>query len=412
VIQEKNSTAVEQMKGGVLMARTIRRIRKSVQKIAQEAGLTPAQTRLAADLVQGICQSESCHLSEIGRALREPVALAATEHRLSEGLARPRFAEQELIDAYLEHVLAAARRMPFVAVDPTELVKPYGRAFPHLGTVRDASDRRKPLEPGYWVVRIEATDQHNQCLPLYTEVFSTKAPDYAGWHETFADAVERVASQLDNDAVWLFDRAFDALAWMQVCQDLGLRWVIRQEQTRHVELANGARYDMRWLVSGLHRPHPLRIPYVCKKTHQRKSYPVTFGFAPVRLPDLDAALYLIVVERPCRDPLVLLTNQQLHTPGQAAHLVLGYMRRWGVEDGIRFWKQKTGIEDLRVRNWHSIRRLGLLSMIACGLQALLLLTRPSLARRFIAKVKVFIPDVPFVQYRLWDGIRAALLAEA
>jgi hypothetical protein len=394
------------------MARTIRRIRKSVQKIASEAGLTPAQTRLAADIVQGISQTNCCHLSEIGRALREKVPLQVTEQRLSEGLARPRFADEELVDAYLGHVLGAARRMPFVAVDPTELVKPYGRAFQYLGTVRDASDRRKPLERGYWVVRIEATDQHNQCLPLYTEVFSTKAPDYAGWHETFADAVERVASQLDNDAVWLFDRAFDAMEWLQVCQTVGLRWVIRQQQTRHVELANGVKCDMRALASGLHRPHALRIPYVCKKTHQRKSYPVQFGFVPVRLPDLEAALYLIVVQRPCRDPLVLLSNERIRTSGQAAHLVLGYMRRWGVEDGIRFWKQKTGIEDLRVRNWHSIRRLGLLSMIACGLQALLLLTRPSLARRFIAKVKVFIPDVPFVQYRLWDGIRAALLAEA
>jgi hypothetical protein len=85
---------------------------------------------------------------------------------------------------------------------------------------------------------------------------------------------------------------------------------------------------------------------------------------------------------------------------------------WGAEDGIRFWKQSTGIEDLRVRNYQSIRRLALLSMIACGLQAWLLLTRPSLARRIIESVKVFIPSVPFLQYRLWRGIRDALLAEA
>jgi len=44
------------------MGRTIRRTREFVQKIANRAGLTPAQTRLAADIVQGICQSESCHL--------------------------------------------------------------------------------------------------------------------------------------------------------------------------------------------------------------------------------------------------------------------------------------------------------------------------------------------------------------
>ena len=40
------------------------------------------------------------------------------------------------------------------------------------------------------------------------------------------------------------------------------------------------------------------------------------------------------------------------------------------------------------------------------------MTRPSLARRLMAKVKVFLPHVPFMQYRLWDGIKLALLAEA
>jgi hypothetical protein len=394
------------------MARTIRRIRESVQKIAHRAGLTPAQARLSADVVVGICQTGSCHLSEIGRALREPGAPAVTEHRLSEGLARPRFADAALAEAYLEQVLPAARRMPFVAVDPTELVKPYGQAFEHLDTVRDASDRRKPLEPGYWTVRIEATDHDNQTLPLYTEVFSTHAPEYAGWNETFAQAVAQVAPRLEHDASWLFDRAFDSLEWMQSCEAIGIKWVIRQQQTRNVQLASGASCPMRELVSSLHRPHPLQIPYVCKKTHQRRHYSVHFGFAPVYVPGLDADLYLIVVERPDRKPVVVLTNERLRTPGQAARLVLGYMRRWGVEDAIRFWKQKTGIEDLRVRNWHSIRRLVLLSMIACGLQALLLLTRPSLARRLMAKVRVFLPHVPFMQYRLWDGIKLALLAEA
>jgi hypothetical protein len=394
------------------MGKTIRRTREFVQKIANRAGLTPAQTRLAADIVQGICQAESCHLSEIGRALGETVPLKVTEQRLSEGLARPTFAGDALAEAYLEKVAPAARRMPFVAVDPTELVKPYGRAFEHLGTVRDASDRRKHLEPGYWAVHIEATNYENQTLPLYSEVFSTKAPDYAGWNPTFEAAVRRVVPHVDKDAIWLFDRAFDGLEWMRTCQDVGLRWVIRQQQTRHIEVANGLAYDMRALVSSLHRPHEQWIPYVDKSTHQYNYYRVAYGYAPVRVPGLDAALYLIVVERPNREPLVLLTNVRLRSAGQAAGLVLAYMRRWGVEDGIRFWKQKTGIEDLRVRNWNSIRRLVLLSMIACGLQALLLLTRPSLARRIIAKVKAFIPQVPFLQYRLWDGIRNALLAEA
>jgi len=393
------------------MANTIRRIRKSVQKITARAEFTEAQSRLAADVVQGISQTGSSHLSAIARVTGEDEELITTERRLSEGLARPSLDDEALADSYLQQVAAAARRMPFIAVDPTELVKPYGRAFENLDTVRDASDRRKAIEPGYWTVRIDAINHSNETLPLYTEVFSTKADEYSGWNETFLAAVQRVRDRLGNDAIWIFDRAFDGIDWMRHCQALELLWLIRQQQTRHIQVATGAIYDMAVFASSLSRPHALDIPYVDKSTHERKQFAVQFGFAPVRVPDLDADLFLIVVQRPAREALVLLTNVRIHTIKQVAQLVLAYMRRWGIEDAIRFWKQSTGIEDFRVRNWHSIRCLVVLSMIACGLQALMLLTRPSLAQRFIDRVKVFIADVPFRQYRLWNGVRDALCAE-
>ena len=112
------------------------------------------------------------------------------------------------------------------------------------------------------------------------------------------------------------------------------------------------------------------------------------------------------------EDLVLLTNKDIRSARQAAAIVAAYMRRWGIEEGIRCWKQKTGVEDFRVRNWCSIRRLTFFSMLAYGIQALWLLTRPATARRLIARVKVFIERVMFRHYRLWDGVRDALLEGA
>jgi hypothetical protein len=59
-----------------------------------------------------------------------------------------------------------------------------------------------------------------------------------------------------------------------------------------------------------------------------------------------------------------------------------------------------------------IRRLTFFSMIAYGIQALWLLRRPAMVKRFIARVKVFIEDVPFKSYRPWDGVRDALQSGA
>lgn len=55
-------------------------------------------------------------------------------------------------------------------------------------------------------MRIEATDEANRTLPLSTEVFSTKAPQYAGWNETFWIAMEVVIDHVGRDATWIFDR--------------------------------------------------------------------------------------------------------------------------------------------------------------------------------------------------------------
>jgi hypothetical protein len=394
------------------MATTIRRIEKSVQKIAKTAGISAEEAALAADVVVGISRTRSCHLSQIARALGEAEPLIVTERRLSEALADDESALDDLQDGYLREVAGAARRMPFVVVDPTEIAKPYGRAFEHLDTVRDASDRRKNLESGYWCVRIEATDEANHTLPLYTEVFSTKAPEYAGWNETFWNAMEDVIEHVGRDATWVFDRAFDGLEHMRKFEELALTWLIRQQQNRNIQLPNGVGYSMDKFAFWLNKPHETLIPYVDKSTHELKHFPVHFGFAPIRLPGLDADIYLIAVQRPNRDLLVLLTNRRPRGVKEAAALVRAYMRRWGVEDGIRFWKQATNVEDFRVRNWNSIRRLAVLSAIATGIQALWLIRRPSLAARYIARVKVFIEHVLFQNYRLWDGVADALLAEA
>ena len=82
--------------------------------------------------------------------------------------------------------------------------------------------------------------------------------------------------------------------------------------------------------------------------------------------------------------------------------------RWAVEEGIRCYKQVTQVEDFRVRNWNSIRRITFFAMLAYGIQALWLVTRPAMAERLIKRVKQFIKIVPFKHYRLWVGVKDAL----
>jgi hypothetical protein len=84
-------------------------------------------------------------------------------------------------------------------------------------------------------------------------------------------------------AVWLFDRGFDAADFYTILRDAGIhRWVVRQLQTRNVILETGITMLMSDLAAGLLKPFDTQVPYVDKKTHKVKHWPVSFNFVPVR----------------------------------------------------------------------------------------------------------------------------------
>jgi hypothetical protein len=391
------------------MGTTLRRIRKFVQKTADLAGADAEETSLASAVVAAVSRNGTCLVSDVARALGGPEDLREAARPLYDGLSRKRSDLDDLPDAWLRKVATVADRMPFIAVDPSDIAKPHGKTFEHLDFVRDASDIDKRRVPGFHTVEIEATDEQHRNLPLRHEVFSTKDPDYPGWYETIARAVRAVLARTGRRATWLFDRGCDAGEFYDFLDTLGIAWVVRQLATRNVLVGDGRQVLMADLAASIGKPHDLRVPYVHKKTHEPRLWPVRFGFAPVRLPGREGRRWMVVVTGLRKEDMVLLTNRDFRRPDQAAAIVLAYMRRWGIEEGIRLRKQKTGLEGFRVRNWRSIRRLTFLAMLAAGIQALWLLTSPKAARRLIARVKVFIEHVLFQHYRLWDGVRDALL---
>lgn len=392
------------------MASTIRRLKRSVQKAAKAGGLGADDAELAQQIVQSIARNGSCHLSEVARMLDEPEPLIDTERRLSEQLAAPDSTLDGLRDGWLKIATPAARRMSFIAVDATEHVKQYGKAFEFLDTVRDASDRLKRIEYGYWSAQIDAVEAHDH-LPLCSELFSTKSPQYKSWYDAFLRPMLKVIAAVGREHTWLFDRGFDAIDFLRSLMALRIHWVVRQQQTRHVLLGDGERVPMHMLAAGLRKPHSVQVPYVHKSTHAMAHATVSFGFAPVRLPEIDAALTMVVIDGGRDEDIVLLSSARIADVEQAASIVLAYVRRWGSEEATRAFKQLTGVEDFRVRCWESIRRLTFLATMSCGIQALLLLTRPATAERYIARVKQFIEHVLLRHYRLWRGIADALLAE-
>lgn len=394
------------------MGTTFRRIGMFVQKLAKIATLSDEETGLTVDVVVGISETGSCKVSEIARAKGGEGDLRELTQPVYKGLAQKTSKLDRLREAWLRMVAGVANKMPFIAVDFSDISKLHGRAFDNLAIVRDASDPRKCKGPGFNTIQIEATDHRRTNLPLWQQIFSTVCPEYTGWYDIVGRAMATVLKHIGKNAVWLFDRGFDAGDFYDILSTSGIRrWVVRQLQTRNVILGNGVTMLMSDLAASLRKPFDTEVPYVDKKTHEMRHWPVSFNFVPVRLPDMPGRFWMIVITG-LREDMVLLVNFKLTSARQVERIVLAYLRRWAVEEGIRCWKQVTDVEDFRVRNWNSIRRITFFSMLAYGIQAVWLLTRPAMAKRFIGRVKQFIEEVPFQHYRLWDGVKDALLKGA
>jgi hypothetical protein len=111
------------------MGTTLRRIRKFVQKTADLAGADAEETSLASAVVAAVSRNGTCLVSDVARALGGPEDLREAARPLYDGLSRKRSDLDDLPDAWLRKVATVADRMPFIAVDPSDIAKPHGKTF-------------------------------------------------------------------------------------------------------------------------------------------------------------------------------------------------------------------------------------------------------------------------------------------
>jgi hypothetical protein len=138
----------------------------------------------------------------------------------------------------------------------------------------------------------------------------------------------KLIASVGLEHIWLFDRGFDAIEFLKSIQTLRIHWVVRQLQTRYVVLGDGERVLMHMLASGLRKPHSVEVRYINKSTHALEAASASFGFAPVRLPDIHAPLTMIVIDGGRDENIVLLTSAHNLSADQVASIVLAYIRRW------------------------------------------------------------------------------------
>ena len=373
-------------------------------------GLPKVARRFVAEMVFGIQARGSVRLTEVGRALGEPIALKKTEERLSRQLGREGL-EREIRRRLIEQASGRIEEDTLLVLDLSDVTKKYAEKMENMGRVRDGSE--KDLGWGYWTLSIVgANTKGTKLVPLYGRLFSHAVEGHGSENIEIRDAIKEVGEVMGRRGIWVMDRGGDRRYLYQYLLPNKHRFMIRVRGDRGLRTAQGIASAV-----DLARSCPMLFheTLVKEEAGQERLVHLACGLRKVRLPDRKEELTLVVVRGFGEEPLMILTNLPVRRSRKSIwHVVQSYITRWKIEDVIRFVKQSYRLEDMRCLTYHRLQALMALVTAAAFFAAVYLGLRMKLrvlaGHVLRASKRVFgIPD--FRLYALADGIRQFLYSQ-
>jgi hypothetical protein len=356
-------------------------------------------------MVYGIQASESVLLTEVGRSLEEDVPLRKTEYRLSRNLMRP-----ELEETVQENLLGmAAPRVgqdTVLIVDPSDISKKYAKKMEFLATVRDGSAHDLAL--GYWTLHIVGCELDSEgIVPLYQRLWSADAPGHVSENEEILRGIDAVARHVGKRGIYVYDRGGDRINLFDPLLDRQLRFLVRLVGTRDL-ICKGQKMKVHEVAKDCPTRHSKTV--IRMEDGKEKPYVLHFGFRRVYLPTRPEPLYLLVIRGFGREPLMLLTNEPLTQSFKSLwRMVRIYMKRWTIEETIRYTKTCYDLENVRVLNYRGLQNLMPLVLAAMFFAACVLDqdSRLRIMAGYVEKAAKRLFGIPdFKYYALADGLKS------
>ncbi len=371
------------------------------------SGLDKTARRFVGEAIYGMLNSQSVLLTEIGRSLQSQVALKKIEERFCRQLQKP-----ELWQTLHRQILADAGpridQQSLLILDLGDICKKYARKMEYLAQVRDGSEGE--LADGYWTIQVVATSGNsNQMVPLYQQLYSQQAPDFVSENAQILQAIDMVSQATQRRGIWVIDRGGDrnVLFNRLLDEQAPEEFIIRLVGDRNLI----HRRKKQLALALAHRcPTPYRQTILKKDQGKQITYELEFGYVSVRLPAHKTPLWMLVVKGYGDKPMMLLTSQPLRRNRKVLWRVLrSYIKRWDIEQSIRFVKQCYDVENIRVLTYRRLRNMmGLLLAVfyfmAVKLDASAKLSIMSGHILKAAKRVFGIPD--FKYYAMSDGLSA------
>ena len=363
------------------------------------AGLGKVHSRFVADMVSGLLLSGSVRLSEVARALAEPIPEHSTHKRLSRNLGNAevgRVVASNLLQAAAELIDTDAA----LVVDSFDIVKPYAQRMQYLAPGADSAHGPRK---GYSVCEIVSWDMRGGPMPalaqaardlpadltarghrvsawndvVFTPVaqtlWSTEAPGSLSRTGEIVRLIRTVASACGGRGVFNIN-AIGESDLPHALADETFNYVVRVAPEQPL-LHRRRRSDAASIGSACTKPYATTI-YKTQEDHEESVF-LQFGATPVALSTgHDQPLWLLTIESglaaQAEQPTsYLLTNQPLRRNRAVLwRLVLSFLQYGHAVSTNRAIKQRFDFDDVRVLSYQRLRNLATLVHAAAFVEAL------------------------------------------
>lgn len=320
------------------------------------------------EMIFGLLSNKSSRLSEVARALKEKKSLKITHNRLQLNLKK--INTVSTISSYQKNIKNLIDKNAVLSVDPGDITKRYATKMENIAFVHDgsASKNEKKIKLGYNLIQIVAVNPSKQVIPLLLELFSVNEKNYKSINYIVIENIKKISKLLGNQTgVYVLDRGNDAINILKELLNISVRFIVSMNSRRDLILGNNKKMNIKKAASKANFDYQQK--HLMKLSIKDKTrYQVVVGIKKVRLPSYKQKLNLVVLKKVRGKKILMwfLTNEKIDNTKDSFKIIFNYLRRWGVEDAFRFIKQSYDLEDIRLRNYSSLKNMVNFIFLAFG----------------------------------------------
>jgi len=369
----------------------------------------PGLARALLELVEGIVWGASVQLTNAARRYcKDAGELHAAGKRLSARLSDAKVDHHPWLKGLWAYQAGFVKDLDPIAIDATELAKPYARQMEFQCLVQDASAKARagskeaPLVPGYWVLGAYHWQEQGRILsPLMLVPYSQSLPGFKSENDCWQKAFYDLKAATGGRGVWVMDRGGDRPEVFKPLLLIQRRWIVRLRQDRKLVGSDGTVGSAgAWAEQALlTRPERGRCVTLAVKL-------------PPEVDPTGTPLHLVVTTYRFgkkHEPLMLLTRGLIGQHVGPRQIRRMYARRWRAEDAKRFFGQLWHVERFLTRSYVALERMLGCVTAAGGFLADLQRANPDLANELQKEVTYLDDQEKVPCYRLARGIQALAL---